>query len=61
MSERVSMKARSYVLGALLVICSIAAGLGFANRDALVSALANAQASDQLGCHSHGAATYHCH
>lgn len=57
------MKMKSYVVGALLLICSIAAGLGYANRDALESALANAnaQASDQLGCHSHGAATYHCH
>lgn len=61
--ERISMKSKSYVCGALLFIFGIAAGLVYANADALQSALAtaNAQPHDHLGCHSHGSVTYHCH
>lgn len=69
------MKSKSTIFGALLLVCGIGGGLAYANIDSLESALARAnghshsvqgaaspnRGSDHLGCHRHGAVTYHCH
>ena len=69
------MKSKSYIFGALLLICGVGAGVVYANVDAFAAALAtvtshshstqgaaaSSRGTDHFGCHRHGAVTYHCH
>jgi len=69
------MNSTSYLIGAALLICSIAGGLVYANIDGVESRLADANRPahemksaaaaqperDQFGCHRHGPVSYHCH